>query len=184
MSRIPIHDLDSAPAASGENLAALRARYGTVLNIHGAMAHAPAVLAGYTGMQAAIADHGHFDARTREAIALAVAAVNGCDYCQAAHTMAGQRAGLSPAQTIAARVGQPIDTRLDALLAVARQATKRIGSVDDATWQAALDAGWTVNDLTDLFAYVLANVFNNFFTHYVGLELDFPAAPDPATAHR
>jgi hypothetical protein len=43
-----------------------------VLNIHGEMANAPAVLAGYTGLQTAIAEHGSFDARTREAIALAV----------------------------------------------------------------------------------------------------------------
>jgi AhpD family alkylhydroperoxidase len=180
MPRIPVYDLDTAPAASRDNLAALRDKYGKVLNIHGEMAHAPAVLAGYTGLQGAIAEHGSFDARTREAIALAVAAVNGCDYCQAAHTVAGTYAGLSRAETVAARVGQPFNTKLDALLAVARQAAKRVGYVDDVTWLAALDAGWTVDDLTELFAYVLANVFNNFFSHYVGLDLDFPAAPDPA----
>ncbi|WP_426999214.1 carboxymuconolactone decarboxylase family protein [Pseudarthrobacter sp. N5] len=36
-------------------------------------------------MSAAIAAHGSFDARTREAIALAVGNQNGCSYCQAAH---------------------------------------------------------------------------------------------------
>jgi alkylhydroperoxidase family enzyme len=54
-----------------------------VLNIHGEMAHSPVVLAVYAGMQAAIAEHGGFDARMREAIALAVAAADGCHYCQA-----------------------------------------------------------------------------------------------------
>lgn len=83
MPRIPVHDLDTAPSASRDTLAALRDKYGKVLNIHGEMAHAPAVLAGYAGLQAAIAEHGSFDARTREAIALAVAGVNRCDYCQA-----------------------------------------------------------------------------------------------------
>ncbi len=42
--------------------------------------HAPVVLVAYTGMQAAIAGHGTFDAVTREAVALAVGVVDGCAY--------------------------------------------------------------------------------------------------------
>jgi AhpD family alkylhydroperoxidase len=95
MPRIPVHDLQTAPPAAHDTLARLKRRYGRILNIHGEMAHAPVVLAAYAGIQAAIAEHGSFDARTREAIALAVAAADGCEYCQAAHTAGGRRAGLS-----------------------------------------------------------------------------------------
>lgn len=56
--------------------------------------------------------------------------------------MAGKHAGLSPAEAFAARVGLPISTKLDTLLAVARQAAKHVGYVDETTWQAALAAGW------------------------------------------
>ncbi len=180
MPRVPVHDLDSAPKASRDLLAALRERYGKVLNIYGEMAHAPVVLAAYSGIQAAIAEHGSFDARTREAIALAVAHADDCGYCQAAHTAGGQRAGLSLDETLAARFGQPIDPKLDALLAVARHAVTRVGEVDEATWQHALAAGWSVEELAELFAYLIANMFTNYFNHYVGTELDFPPAPDPA----
>jgi AhpD family alkylhydroperoxidase len=180
MPRVPVHDLDSAPKASRDLLAALRERYGKVLNIYGEMAHAPVVLAAYGGIQAAIAEHGNFDLRTREAIALTVAAVDRCGYCQAAHTLGGQRAGLSPDQTLAARYGLPIDPKLDALLAVARHAVTHLGEVNDATWQQALDAGWSVEQLAELFAYLIANMFTNYFNHYVGTELDIPPAPDPA----
>lgn len=138
------------------------------------------VLAAYAGIQAAIAEHGSFDPRTREAIALAVAHADDCGYCQAAHTAGGQRAGLSLEETLAARFGQPIDPKLDALLAVARQAVTRVGEVDEATWQHAIDAGWSVEELAELFAYLIANMFTNYFNHYVGTELDFPPAPDPA----
>ncbi len=138
------------------------------------------VLAAYSAIQAAIAEHGSFDARTREAIALAVAHADDCGYCQAAHTVGGQRAGLSRDQTIAARFGQPIGAKLDALLAMARQAVTRVGEVDEATWQHAIDAGWTVEDLAGLFAYLIANMLTNYFNHYVGTELDFPPAPRPA----
>jgi hypothetical protein len=43
MTRIPAHAVDSAPEGSRDALKALEARFGKVLNIHGAMAHSPAV---------------------------------------------------------------------------------------------------------------------------------------------
>ncbi len=89
MSRISPHTLQDAPAQASETLEALQRRTGRLLNIHADMAHSPLVLAMYAGMQSAIARHGTFDAATREAIALAVGAVDGCTYCQAAHTRGG-----------------------------------------------------------------------------------------------
>jgi hypothetical protein len=81
-------------------------------------------------------------------------------------------------ETIAARLGQPIDPKLDALLGVARAAVTHVGEVDEATWQHALHTEWTVQELAELFAYLIANVFTNYFNHYVGTELDLPPVPD------
>ena len=81
MPRIPVHTLETAPEESRETLRRLAKRVGRVLNIHGEMAHSPVVVAVYGAISAAIADHGIFDARTREPIALAVGAVDGCSYC-------------------------------------------------------------------------------------------------------
>ncbi len=105
--RIPVHTIDSAPEGSRETLKTLAARMGKVLNIHGEMAHSPVVLAAYSGIAAAIAEHGTFDARTREAIALGVV----------------------------------------------RKAAANVGDVDDATWNAALQAGWTEDQLTEAFVH-------------------------------
>lgn len=187
MPRIPVHSVENASAAATEALRRLRERMGRVLNIHGEMAHAPAVLAAYTGIQRAIAELGSFDVRTREAIALAVAAVNDCGYCQAAHTGAARRAGWSVDQTLAFRTGMPVEGqgRLEVLLAVARQIAANGGTVDDQQWQQALDAGWTVQELAELFAHVVANVFTNSFNNYARTELDLPPAPPapPTTAN-
>ncbi|RVW00305.1 carboxymuconolactone decarboxylase family protein [Rhodococcus xishaensis] len=178
MPRIPVHTIDSAPDASTATLQALAKRTGKVLNIHGEMAHSPVVLAAYSGISDAIAQHGSFDARTREAIALAVGAVDSCDYCQSAHTMMAIGAGLSEEQTIAIRRGDDgVDSKLGPLLAVVREATSNVGEVDDATWKTALDAGWTETELTEAFAHIAVNLFTNYFNHYVGTELDLPPAP-------
>ncbi len=57
-----------ASQASRERLRALEKRYGRILNIHGEIAHSPLVLSAYMAVNAAIAEHGRFEAPTREAI--------------------------------------------------------------------------------------------------------------------
>ena len=178
MPRIPVHTSDSAPENSRNELKALEAKFGKVLNIHGEMAHSPVVLQSYVAIQQVIADHGSFDARTREAIALAVGNADKCSYCQAAHTGGGKAAGLTDDEMVAVRRGAvDFDTKLQALLELAREYTKNVGSVDDATWQTALDAGWTDEQLTELSVHVTLNLFTNYFNHFVQTDLDLPAAP-------
>jgi AhpD family alkylhydroperoxidase len=178
MPRIPVHTVDTAPEGSRDPLKALEAKFGKVLNIHGEMAHSPVVLQSYAALQGVIADYGTFDARTREAIALAVGNVDQCTYCQSAHTMAGKAAGLSEEQTVAIRENRvDFDPKLAALLAVTREATGNIGNVTDATWQQALEAGWTDAELTELSVHISLNLFTNYFNHLVQTDLDLPAAP-------
>lgn len=178
MPRIPVHTLESAPEDSRDALKALDAKFGKVLNIHGEMAHSPVVLQSYVALQQVIADDGSFDGRTREAIALAVGNVDDCAYCQAAHTGGGKAAGLSDDEMVAIRRGTvDFDPKLATLLALAREYTKDVGSVQDATWQSALDAGWSDEQLTELSVHVTLNLFTNYFNHFVQTDLDLPAAP-------
>ncbi len=178
MSRIPVHTLDDAPEGTRPTLEELSRRTGKLLNIHAEMAHAPVVLAAYDGMAEAIAEHGSFDARTREAIALAVGNVDGCGYCQAAHTLSATKAGFDTAQTVAIRAGRvDFDDKLAALVTVVREAAGEVGDVSDATWKNAVDAGWTEQQLSEAFAHLAVNLFTNYFNHYARTELDLPAAP-------
>lgn len=178
MPRIPVHTVDSAPEASRAILSDLGSRIGKVLNIHGEMAHSPAVLHVYAATDQAIAEHSSLDAATREAIALAVGVADDCGYCQAAHTVAGKAAGLSGDLMMDIRAGAVSDAPLAALVTLASEATGNVGAVSDRTWQAARDAGWSDRELTDAFASIAANLFTNYFNHFIGTELDLPEAPD------
>ncbi|MGH3439925.1 MAG: carboxymuconolactone decarboxylase family protein [Sciscionella sp.] len=178
MPRIPVHTVQDAPEQARKTLDELGSKMGKVLNIHGEMAHSPVVLATYAAMQQAIAEHGSFDARTREAIALTVGNQDRCDYCQSAHTLSARKAGFSSEDTVAIRSGHlDSDAKLAALLTLARQIAANIGEVDDVAWKQALDAGWRDTELAELFAHVAANLYTNYFNHYAGTELDIPAAP-------
>jgi AhpD family alkylhydroperoxidase len=177
MTRAPVHTVESAPEASRDTLKSLEAQFGKVLNIHGAMAASPVVLDSYAALQHSIGEHGTFDPKAREAIALVVAAVDRCSYCQAAHTAAGKAAGLTEQETIDARRGTSADPKLQALLDVVKQQMADAGNVDDATFQAAVAAGWTEAQVAESSVHVALNVLTNFFNHTVGTELDLPAAP-------
>jgi AhpD family alkylhydroperoxidase len=172
MTRVPVHTVDSASEASRDTLKSLEARFGKVLNIHGAMAHSPLVLDAYAALQ-----HSILDGRTQEAIALVVAAVDQCTYCQAAHTAGGKAAGLTEVQTIDARRGTSSDPKLQALLTVVHEQMTDFGNGTDASWQAGLAAGWTDAQLAESTVHVSLNVLTNYFNHTVQTDLDLPPAP-------
>lgn len=178
MPRIPVHTADSAPEASRDALKSLESKYGKVLNIHGEMAHSPTVLHTYVALQDVIREHATIDAKTREAIALAVGNQDECDYCQAAHTGGGKAAGLTDDEMVSVRRGEvDFDPKLDALLNVAREYAAAVGNTTDHAWQAALDAGWTDVQLTELASHVTLNLLTNYFNHHVRTELDGTPAP-------
>ncbi len=177
MPRIPVHTVDDAPEASREALKALESQFGKVLNIHGEMAHSPAVLLAYVALQDVLREHSTFDAGTREAIALAVGNEDDCDYCQAAHTGGGKAAGLSDDEMLAVRRGRAEDSKLDALLVLAREFTGKVGATSDEAWEAAIEAGWSGEQLTELTTHVTLNLMTNYFNHHVHTELDMRPAP-------
>ena len=178
MTRIPVHTVDNAPEQSRDQLKALEAQFGKVINIHGAMAHSPVVLQAYVALQQVIGDHGSFDPATREAIALVVGNVDRCSYCQSAHTLGAKRAGLSEEQTVAIRDGSYAeDVKLATLLTLVRESAGNLGTVADDTWQAALDAGWSDAELTEVSVHIALNLFTNHFNHLVDTDLDLPPAP-------
>lgn len=177
MPRVPVHSVQDAPEASREPLERHSKRLGKTLNTHGAMAHSPAVIGLYDVAEQVLSERSHLDQKTRDAIHLTVANVNECSYGQAAYSWAAQARGFSEAQTIQIRKGVVDgEDKLTALLAVARQIAERKGYVDDATWQAALDAGWSDVELLDTYADVVRTVMTNYFNHFVGTELDLPPA--------
>lgn len=178
MTRVHIHDIDSAPEGSRDGLKVLDEKFGTTLNIFGAMANAPAVLNTFLAAEGTITDHTSLEPKTREAIHLTVANVNDCGYCQGAYTMAAKAAGFDEEQTKQIRRGNlDDDEALTALLAVAREIAANQGFVADRTWQAAVDTGWQERQLLDAFADTVRTILTNYFNHFVRTEQDVPTAP-------
>ncbi len=182
MPRVPVHDQDSAPDEGRQALEHQSSRVGKILNIFGEMAHAPALINMYDTVENLLSEQSSLDPPTREAIHLTVAAVNACEYCQAAYAGSSKQAGFTDEQTIQIREGDvEDDPRLTALLSVAREIAANKGYVDDATWKTAVDAGWSDRELLEAYADVVRTILTNHFNHLVGTELDLPPAPTRTT---
>jgi AhpD family alkylhydroperoxidase len=177
MPRVPVHDTESAPDGTRETLEELEQQYGMVLNIFGEMANAPALLEMFVGAERTLAEKSSLGEPTREAIHLAVAAVNECDYCQSAYTGAAKQAGFSEDETVAIREGRLEDDELSPLLDLARELVANKGHVEDATWKQATDAGWSEQQLLEAYADAVRGTMTNWFNHLVHTEIDVPTAP-------
>ena len=173
--RMPIHTFEDAPAGSKPFLQTLMQSSpgGGFLNLHGHMAHAPAVLAAYMSLRAVVAEHGSFDPKAGGALTLATAVAVGNVYMIGIASRLAQIGGWNEAQVAAMKAGASAgDVRIDVLIRLAREAAASSGTVSDATWKAALEGGWTDGQLADAFAYVGVTVFTGYFLNFAQTEPD------------
>ena len=175
MSRIPTPaTVDAAPQAAHALLNGVKAQLGLVPNLFRVLANSPAALGGYLGLNGALAK-GALDARTRERIALAVAEVNGCGYCLAAHTFIGTNlAKLDAAEIAANRAGRSNDAKADAAVRFAVAVTEARGHVGDEALAAVRAAGWSDAEILEITVHVALNTLTNYVNEVAGTEVDFP----------
>ena len=102
MSRIAALDPAAAEPKAKSLLDGVQKSLGGTPNLFRVAAQSPAALEGLLSLSGALG-HGALRPRVREAIALAVAEANACDYCLSVHTVLGRGAGLSDAEITAAR---------------------------------------------------------------------------------
>jgi hypothetical protein len=177
MSRIPSHTLEDAPPAVAQLLAEMVqfSPTGQPLSMHAQMAHSPAVLVAYTSIRRATAQYGTLDQPVRTALMLTAAAADDSRYALAIISMLAVRSGWRTDQVAALRAGKDLgEPKTDALVAVVREAAGNSGRVSDATWAAAVGAGWNDEHMAEAFAYLGLTVFTSYFLNYAATELDVP----------
>lgn len=178
MSRIPTPaSIEAAPAAAQPLLEAVKKQIGAVPNLFRLTATSPAALEGYLNLNGALGK-GALAPATRERVALAVAQVNGCGYCLAAHTYLGKNvAKLSDSEIAANRAGRSEDAKADAAVAFAVKITNARGAVGEADIQAVRAAGYSDAEIVEIVAHVALNTLTNYLNEVFKTEVDFPAVP-------
>lgn len=181
MSRIPVPAISEAPAASQDTLRAVEAALGFAPNLYKVIANSPAALGAAVAFNGALGK-GELDKRTGGRIALAIANVNGCNYCNAAHTALGAGLRLDPTEIEANRRGHSADPKADVAVAFARKIAVGRGAVDAADVEAVRAAGYSDAQLVEIVAHVAFNTFTNYVNEVFKTPIDFPAVPPAARA--
>ena len=173
MSRISVPEPQSAPEASQATLDAINTKLGRVPNFFRVLSNSPTVINAHGALNQGLGKA--LDVKTRERIALAVAAVNGCEYCNAAHTFTGFTfSKLSREEIELARQGTSEEPKAAAAAGFARRVAQARGKVTQADIDAVRDAGFSDAQIVEIVAVVAENFFTNLINNLSETEVDFP----------
>lgn len=175
MSRLAIPtSIETAPSASQALLQVVKKQLGIVPNLFRVVSNSAAALEGYLGLSGALGK-GKLPAPTRERIALAVAEINGCDYCLSAHTYLGKNlAHLDDAEMTANRSGASNDPVADAAVRFAAKVARERGHVSDEDVRAVKMAGYDDAQIIEIVQHVALNTWTNYVNLVAETEIDFP----------
>lgn len=175
MSRIPTPaTIAEAPAASQSLLEGVKKKFGMVPNIFKLISNSPTALKGHLDLADTLGK-GALPPQTRERIALAVAEINGCEYCLSAHTYTGKNlAKLDDAEITANRSGRSNDLKADAAVSFAALVARSRGQVSEADIAAVKAAGYDDGQLLEIVQHVALNTWTNYVNEVFKTEIDFP----------
>jgi len=174
MSRISIPAANQTPPATLPLLEAVNRQLGIVPNLMKVLGNSPAALEGYLNLNGALGK-GAIGTRTNERIALAVAELNGCDYCLSAHSyLASNLAKLDAAELLANRHGSSNAPKAAAALRFASQVVGTRGHVSDADLLEIKAAGYGDAEIIEIVVLVALNTLTNYVNNVARTEIDFP----------
>lgn len=173
MTRVSLIDSSNTTADRAALLTQIHNAFGATPNMFKAVANSPAALKSMWGAFAALGG-GVIPAKLGEQIAVAVADRNACEYCLAAHTALGRKAGASAEEMSAAQGGQATDPKTAAALRFALQLVEARGQVSQADVQAVRAAGFDDEAIVEILAHVALNLFTNYVNVAFAVPVDFP----------
>jgi uncharacterized peroxidase-related enzyme len=173
MSRMAIPARDEAPDQAKPILDAVAKQLGFVPNLHRLMSLSQAALAGWVGLQSQLMTV--LDAKTRDAIALAVSEADECDYCLAAHSYIAENfAKMSPGEIAQNREGRSSDPRRGAAARFAKTLIETRGHVSDESIGDLRTAGFSDAQIVEIIALSAQFLLTNFMNNVARTEIDFP----------
>lgn len=176
MNRIPLIDRANTTPDRQALLDQIHAAFGATPHMFRAVANSPAALQSMWAAFSALGN-GTLGAKLGELIAVAVANRNACEYCLAAHTALGRKAGATAEEMATAQAGQASDPATQAALHFALQVVENRAQVAAEDVQRLRDVGFSNEAIMEILAHVALNLFTNYVNVAFDVPLDFPAVP-------
>ena len=176
MSQFPIHTEESHPEHAAEVIGKVKASYGFVPNLLGALSESPGAAEAYMSLGAALRDSS-LSPQERHVVWFTINTIHGCDYCMAAHTAMAKKEGVADDVIETARAGGDYaDQRLQVLKEFTTKMVLERGWVQPAEIDAFLNAGFTQRTVIDIILAISHKVLSNYTNHVVETPVDVPFA--------
>ena len=116
-------------------------------------------------------------AKEREVINLVTSQINGCHYCQSAHTVLGKMNGFTDEQVLEIRKGgASFDSKLDALAKFTASVVKNRGRATEESKEVFFAASYDEANLIDVVIVIGDKIISNYLHNLTEFEIDFPIA--------
>jgi len=172
--RIPLVTPADTGGERQQLLGQIQQAFGATPNMFKAVANSTAALKSMWASFGALGG-GVIPAKLGEQIAVAIADRNDCEYCLAAHTALGRKAGASAEEMSAAQAGQSADARTAAALRFAVAVVNNRARIDDADVAGLREAGYSDEEIVEILAHVALNLFTNYINVAFQVPVDFPS---------
>lgn len=174
MNRVRLVNDQTAAVESRAMLDQIHSAFGATPAMFQAAANSPAALKSLWGGFAALAG-GKLPAQLKEQLAVAIADRNDCEYCLAAHTALGRKAGISAHDIAEAQAGRSADPQTAAALSFALKVVERRAQLVDEDFATLRRAGFDDETIVEILAHVALNLFTNYINVALRVPVDFPA---------
>ncbi|MFK7948115.1 MAG: carboxymuconolactone decarboxylase family protein [Saprospiraceae bacterium] len=149
---------------------------GFVPNLYATFAHSDTALDNYLTFQNAKSS---LRAKEREIVNLVTSQVNGCRYCQSAHTVLGKMHGLTNNQMLEIRGGKAtFNVKFDALAKLTKEIVISRGKPSQLTLENFFAVGYTKGNLVDVLVVIGDKIISNYLHNIGQFEIDFPIAQE------
>ncbi len=153
-------------------------------NLHKGLGFVPNLYAYFAKNETALGDYMSLQNRKstlkgkeREVINLVTSQINGCRYCQSAHTALGKMNGFTEEQILEIREGSAtFDSKLDALAKFTASAVENRGRATEESKAAFFAAGYDEANMIDVIIVVGDKIISNYLHNLTEFEIDFPVA--------
>ncbi|KAB2809917.1 carboxymuconolactone decarboxylase family protein [Phaeocystidibacter luteus] len=154
----------------------LQGMLGMVPNLYAFYAHSENALGDILGLQNRKTS---LNNKEKEVVNLVTSQVNGCRYCQSAHTAVGKMNGFTDDQILEIRSGRAsFNEKLDALARFTQSWVENRGRASEASVNALLESGYSQESLVDIALVIADKTVSNFIHNLAQFEIDFPVAPE------
>lgn len=154
----------------------LESKIGFVPNLYAYYAKNKTALGDYIGFNSRKST---LNSKEKEIVNLVTSEINGCRYCQSAHTAIGKMNGFSDEQIIEIRSGKfENDLKFDALAKFTSAVVRNRGQVSEEIKGQLFEAGYNEANMIDIILLIGDKTMSNFIHNLAGFEIDFPLAPE------